>query len=58
MVASDVSEDMLAQVIRGDEPSVVETVVCSATELDLAAGTVDVVLCQQGLQFIPDRPPR
>ena len=29
--------------------------VCSATELDLASGTVDVVLCQQGLQFFPDR---
>jgi SAM-dependent methyltransferase len=55
VVASDVSEDMLAQAIRGDEPSVVETVVSSATELDLAAGTVDVVLCQQGLQFIADR---
>ena len=54
VVASDLSEDMLAQVIRGDEPAVVETVVCSATELDLAAGTVDVVLCQQGLQFFPD----
>src|SRR5580704_4026080 len=55
VVASDVSEDMLAQVVRGDEPAVVETVVCSATELDLASGTVDVVLCQQGLQFITDR---
>ncbi len=55
VVACDVSEDMLAQVVRGDEPSVVETVVSSATALDLAAGTVDVVLCQQGLQFIADR---
>jgi SAM-dependent methyltransferase len=55
VVASDLSEDMLAQVIRGDEPAVVETVVCSAIELDLASGTVDVVLCQQGLQFFGDR---
>jgi SAM-dependent methyltransferase len=55
VVASDLSEDMLAQVIRGDEPAVVETVVCSATELDFASGAVDVVLCQQGLQFFPDR---
>jgi len=55
VVASDISEDMLAQVIRGDEPAVIETVVSSATELDLASGTVDVVLCQQGLQFFPDR---
>ncbi len=55
VLASDLSEDMLAQVIRGDEPAVIETVVCSATELDLASGTVDVVLCQQGLQFIPER---
>jgi SAM-dependent methyltransferase len=55
VVASDVSEDMLAQVIRDDEPAVIETVVCSATELDLASATVDVVLCQQGLQFFPDR---
>lgn len=28
----------------------------SATELPLAAATFDVVLCQQGLQFFPDRP--
>ena len=55
VVASDLSEDMLAQVIRDDEPALVETVVCSATELDLASGTVDVVLCQQGLQFFADR---
>jgi SAM-dependent methyltransferase len=56
VVASDISEDMLAQVIRDDEPAPIETVVCSATELDLASGTFDVVLCQQGLQFVPDRP--
>ncbi len=55
VVASDLSEDMLAQVIRDDEPAPVETVVCSATELDLASGMFDVVLCQQGLQFFPDR---
>ena len=55
VVATDISEDMLAQVIRDDEPAPVETVVCSATDLDLASGTFDVVLCQQGLQFFPDR---
>ena len=55
VVATDISEDMLAQVVRGDEPAVIETVVCSATELDLTSGVADVVLCQQGLQFFPDR---
>lgn len=57
IIASDISGSMLAQVGIG-YPSggpLLETIQCSATELRLADQVVDVVLCQQGLPFIPDR---
>lgn len=57
VVASDISEAMLGHVASGypEDGPPLETLVCSATELDMADGSVDVVLCQQGLPFIPDR---
>lgn len=55
VIASDISEWMLAQVARDDASADIESLVCSATELDLADSVVDVVLCQQGVQFFPDR---
>ncbi|HVB51630.1 MAG TPA: methyltransferase domain-containing protein [Acidimicrobiales bacterium] len=58
VIASDVSAAMLAQVAN-DFPSrevALQTLECSATALDLPDASVDVVFCQQGLPFIPDRP--
>jgi SAM-dependent methyltransferase len=50
VIASDSSAHMLEHV-----PAGIRTLVCPATALDLPDGSVDVVLCQQGLQFVPDR---
>ncbi len=55
VIASDISEWMLAQVARDDDNAGIEALVCSATALDLTDSVVDVVLCQQGVQFFPDR---
>lgn len=58
VIASDVSAAMLAQVpidFPSDEVAL-ETLECSATALELPDSSVDAVFCQQGLQFIPDRP--
>jgi len=56
VIASDVSGAMLAQVPNGFPDDVsLQTVECSATALDLPDASVDVVFCQQGLQFVPDR---
>jgi ubiquinone/menaquinone biosynthesis C-methylase UbiE len=57
VIASDVSGAMLAHV-PDEFPSdrvPLQTVECSATALDLPSACADVVLCQQGLQFMPDR---
>lgn len=58
VIASDVSAAMLAQVSNGfPSPEVtLQTLECSATALELPDASVDVVFCQQGLPFIPDRP--
>ena len=56
VIASDTSEWMLAQVERDDAGAGIESLVCSAMDLDLTDAVVDVVLCQQGVQFFPDRP--
>ena len=58
VVACDISAAMLAAaaarpVETGSAP--IEYLECSASELDVADSTFDVVLCQQGLQFFPDR---
>lgn len=57
VIASDISAAMLANVEIGMDPdgAPLETLECSATELDLADASVDIVLCQQGFPFIPDR---
>lgn len=58
VVASDISGPMLARAAaRGREPgwAEVEYRECSASALDAADDSFDVVLCQQGLQFFPDR---
>jgi len=49
VIATDSSASMLEYV-----PAGIRTLVCPATELDLPDGSVDVVLCQQGLQFMTD----
>lgn len=58
VIASDVSGAMLAHVPNGypDGQASLHVLECSATALDLPDGSVDVVLCQQGLPFVPDRP--
>lgn len=57
VVATDISARMLAFAVRGARPgsAAVTTSVCAAGALDLDDGSADVVLCQQGLQFMPDR---
>jgi ubiquinone/menaquinone biosynthesis C-methylase UbiE len=57
VIASDISPAMLAHVNEGAEEvgAAIETLECSATELTLPDASVDVVFCQQGLPFIPDR---
>jgi SAM-dependent methyltransferase len=57
VIASDISPAMLAHVNDGANESgtAIETLECSATELTLPDASVDVVFCQQGFPFIPDR---
>jgi SAM-dependent methyltransferase len=49
VIATDSSASMLGHV-----PAGIRTLVCPASALDLPDESVDVVLCQQGLQFVPD----
>lgn len=49
VIAADSSAPMLEHV-----PAGIRTLVCPADALDLPDGSVDVVLCQQGLQFVAD----
>lgn len=58
VVASDISEPMLALAaawpqLAGQAP--VEFLPCPATAIAAQDDTFDAVLCQQGLQFFPDR---
>lgn len=57
VIASDINSSMLASVSRlaGPDGAAIETLECSATEIALPDASVDVVLCQQGLPFMPDR---
>lgn len=57
VIASDISEGMLTQLRHGypEGGPPLETLVCSASALDLPDAAVDTVLCQQGLQFFPDK---
>jgi SAM-dependent methyltransferase len=58
VIASDISDAMLRHVHVGypEGGPTVETLVCSATEIELPDASVDAVVCQQGLQFFSDRP--
>lgn len=55
VIASDISSGMLEQATRAREPraAVITPLVGSAERLDLPDASVDAVLCQQGLQFVP-----
>lgn len=58
VVASDISGSMLVRAAaKGSDPgwAPIEYRECSASALDAADDSFDVVLCQQGLQFFPDR---
>lgn len=57
VVASDISGAMLSHVNAEIDldAAPIETAECSATELTFDDGTFDVVVCQQGFPFIPDR---
>jgi SAM-dependent methyltransferase len=51
-IGADLNEQML-EVARGSAPEI-RWIEADATALPLADDAVDVVLCQQGLQFMPD----
>lgn len=57
VVASDISPLMLAESRqeRTDDRAAVESLESPADHLALPDGSVDVVYCQQGMQFMPDR---
>jgi ubiquinone/menaquinone biosynthesis C-methylase UbiE len=57
VIAADVSPMMLAGtgLAPADDRAPVELLECPADQLALPDGSVDVVYCQQGLQFMPDR---
>ncbi|MDQ6745473.1 MAG: class I SAM-dependent methyltransferase [Actinomycetota bacterium] len=59
VVASDLSSAMLAHAATrggGSDAALIEYLEASATDLKVADGTFDVVVCQQGLPFFTDRP--
>jgi SAM-dependent methyltransferase len=58
VIASDVSPLMLAGVAlyAADDRAAVEPLESPADDLALPDGMVDAVYCQQGLQFMPDKP--
>lgn len=59
VVASDVSGAMLAYAAtlgRQSDAAAIEYLEASATDLGVADGPFDVVVCQQGLPFFSDRP--
>jgi ubiquinone/menaquinone biosynthesis C-methylase UbiE len=57
VIASDISEAMLSSVAQpaDDRSAAITTLQSSATALNLPDESVDVVLCQQGFPFMPDR---
>ena len=58
VVALDVNQDMLlvARALPAPTGATIEWLEGNALSLDLSDDAFDVVLCQQGLQFFPDRP--
>ncbi len=55
LVGLDISPGMLA-VVRASSDSWIEWLESSATALPLPGAAFDLVVCQQGLQYFPDRP--
>jgi ubiquinone/menaquinone biosynthesis C-methylase UbiE len=58
VVACDISAAMLTAAAAGPVEAgsaPIEYLECSASALDVADSTFDAVLCEQGLQFFPDR---
>jgi ubiquinone/menaquinone biosynthesis C-methylase UbiE len=57
VIAADISEEMLARARRrlADLQPPVELLRSAAHPLELPDASVDVVVCQQGFQFFPDR---
>ena len=56
ITATDLDEGMLAEAARHEVTSaLVRWRTADATALPFLAGSFDAVLCQQGLQFVPDR---
>jgi ubiquinone/menaquinone biosynthesis C-methylase UbiE len=57
VIALDVNADMLrvARTLPTPSGAVIEWLQGDATRLELPDGSFDLVLCQQGLQFFPDR---
>ena len=56
ITATDLDEGMLAEAARHEVASaLVRWRTADATALPFLAGSFDAVLCQQGLQFVPDR---
>jgi ubiquinone/menaquinone biosynthesis C-methylase UbiE len=58
VVALDVNQDMLAvaRALPAPAGATIEWLEGNALSLDLSDDAFDLVLCQQGLQFFPDRP--
>jgi ubiquinone/menaquinone biosynthesis C-methylase UbiE len=59
VVATDIAQPMLVIAKAKDRPSAaapIEYLYSPAAPLAAPTGTFDAVLCQQGLQFFPDRP--
>jgi len=56
VVASDISPVMVATIItHGSDGAPIDTLECQATSLTVQDHSFDMVLCQQGLPFIPER---
>ncbi len=56
VIANDISPNMLDFVARGRQPraAVISTLLGPAADLELPDASVDVVLCQHGITFMPD----
>ena len=55
VTATDISPAMLSIAQAGHTDEVIRYVVCAADALAVSSGSQDIVLCQHGLQFFPDK---
>ena len=57
VIGIDINSEMLALARKrcADLNSVVKFIECSAHPLDIPSNSIDVVVCQQGFQFFPDK---